>query len=62
MCSYNIRKTILTFTLIFNVPSIMTVVFASFKHLEQQISITMPVTILQIVFVCMTVLSSNLSS
>ena len=45
----------------FNVPSIMAIVLASFKHLELPISIKMSVTILQIVYVCMTVLSPNLS-
>ena len=47
MCNYNmllkIRKMILNFTFI---PSVMSIVFASFKHLELPISIKMPVTIL----------------
>ena len=46
-----IRKTILKFTF---KPSIMSIVFASFKQFKLPISIKMSVTILQIVaFVCM---------
>ena len=48
-----IRKTILEFTFI---PSIMLIVFASFKHLKLPISIEMPVTIL--LYVCMTATNS----
>ena len=59
-CIYNIllkiRKTILKFTFI---PSIMSIVFASFKHLKLPISIKMPVAILHIVYVCMTATAPN---
>ena len=51
-----IRKTILKFTVI---PSIMSLVFASFKHLKLPISIKMPITILQFVYVCMTATALN---
>ena len=45
------RKTILKFTF---KPSIMSIVFASFKHLKLPISVKIPVTKLQIVaYVCM---------
>ena len=54
-----IRKTILKFTFI---PSIMYIVFASFKDLKLPISIKMPVTILQIVYVCITATAPNLNS
>ena len=54
-----IRRTILKFTFI---PSTMSIVFASFKHLELTISIKIPVTILQIVYICVTATSPNLSS
>ena len=46
-----IRKIILKLTF---TPSIMSIVFASFKHLKLPISIKMPVTVLQIVDICMT--------
>ena len=54
-----IRKTILKFTFI---PSTMSIVFESIKHLKLQISIEIPVTILQIVYICMTATSSKSGS
>ena len=54
-----IRKTNLEFTFI---PSIISFVFASFKHPKLTISIKIPVTILQIVYVCMTATAPNSSS
>ena len=42
-------------------PSIMTIVFTSFKHSKLPISIKIPVTLLQIVYICMTALSQNSS-
>ena len=54
-----IRKTLLKFMFI---PSIMSLVFASFKHLKLPISIKMRVAILQIVYACMTATALNSSS
>ena len=51
-----IRITILK--LIF-LPSTMSIVFASCKHLELLISIMIPVTLLQIVYTCMTATAPN---
>ena len=42
--------------------SIMYIAFASFKHLKLPISIIIPVTIPQIVYICMTAISPNLIS
>ena len=55
----NKKKTILKFTFI---PSIISIVFASSKHLKLPISIKMSVIILQIVYVCMTATALNSSS
>ena len=52
------KKTILEFTFL----SIMFIVFISFKHPKLPISIKIPVTLLQIVYICMTAISPNLSS
>ena len=43
-------------------PSIMSIVFTSFKHPKLPISIKIPVTLLQIVYICMIAISPNLSS
>ena len=43
------------------IPSTMSIVFVSFKHLELPISIKISVTIMQIVYICMTATSPNLS-
>ena len=40
-------------------PSIMSIVSSSFKHPKLQISIKMPVALLQRVFICMTATSHN---
>ena len=53
-----IRKPILKF--IWTI--IMSIVFASFKHPKLPISIKIPVPLLQIVYICMTAISPNLSS
>ena len=50
-------KTILKF-----IPSTMSIIFTSFKHLKLPISIKISVTVLQIVYVCMTATSPNSSS
>ena len=42
--------------------SIMSIVFTSFKHSKQPISIIIPVTLLQIVYICMTAIPPNSSS
>ena len=42
--------------------SIMSIVFTSFEHPKLPISIKIPVTLLQIVYICMTAISQNLSS
>ena len=42
--------------------SIMSIAFAYFKHLKLPISIRIPVTILQIVYICMTAIAPNLIS
>ena len=52
----NRKKTIWKF------PSISSIVFTSFKHPKLPISIKIPVTLLQIVYVCMTAISPNSSS
>ena len=39
--------------------SIMSIVFAYFKHLNLSISIRIPVTIPQIVYICMTAIPPN---
>ena len=41
------------------ISSIMSIVFASFKHLELSNSIKISATILQIVYICMTTTSVN---
>ena len=51
------KETILKFTL---KPSIMSIVFVPFKHLKLPISIILPFTIPQIVYIYMTVISPNL--
>ena len=43
-------------------PSIMSIVFTSFKHPKLPISIKIPVTLLQIAYICMTAISPNSSS
>ena len=43
-------------------PSIMFIVFTSFKHPKLPISVKIPVTLPQIVYICMTAMSRNLSS
>ena len=43
-------------------PSIMSIVFTSFKHPKLLISIKIPVNLLQIVYFCMTAISPNSSS
>ena len=43
-------------------PSILSIVFTSFKHPKLPVSIKIPVTPLQIVYICMTAISSNSSS
>ena len=43
-------------------PSTMFIVFAYFKHLKLPISISIHVTIPQIVYICMTAISQNLIS
>ena len=58
-CVSENKKTVLKFTFI---PSIMSLAFASFKHLKLPISIKMHVSILQIVYVCMTATTLNSSS
>ena len=40
-----------------NYKSIMSIVFTSFKHLKLSICIKIPVTLLQIVYICMTAIS-----
>ena len=45
-----------------SIPSIMSIVFTSFKHPKPPISIKIPVTLLQIVHNCMAAISPNLSS
>ena len=63
MCTYNIcllkirKKTIGKFTF----SSIMHIVFTSFKHLKLPISIKIPATLLQIVYICIRAISPNLS-
>ena len=52
------RKKITIFKFIF-LPSPMHIVFASFNHLEMQISFKIPVTLLQIVYTCMTATAPN---
>ena len=47
---------------ILHFPSIMSIVFISFNHPKLPISIEIPVTLLQIVYICMTAISSNSSS
>ena len=42
--------------------SIMAIVFTSFKHPKLAISIKIPVTLLHIVYICMTAISPNSSS
>ena len=42
-------------------PSIMSIVFTSFKHSKLPIRIKIPVTLLQIVYICMTAISPNSS-
>ena len=51
-------KTILICTFM---SSTMSIVFASFKHLELPYSIKISATILQIVYICMTITSVNKS-
>ena len=41
-------------------PSIMSVVFTSFKHSKLPISIKSPVTLLQIVYICMTAIYNQI--
>ena len=41
--------------------SIMSIVFASFKHHKVPISIKVPVTLRKFVYICMTAISPNLS-
>ena len=43
-------------------PSTMSIVFTSFKHPKLPVSINIPVTLLQIVNICMTAISPNSSS
>ena len=43
-------------------PHIMPIVLTSFKHPKLPISIKIPVTLLQIVYICMTAISPNSSS
>ena len=45
-----------------HLPSIMCIVFVSFKHPKLPISTKIPVTLQQIVYICMTAVSPNLSS
>ena len=54
------KKTIWKFNLHF--PSIMSIVFTSFKHHKLPICVKIPVTLLQIVYICMTAISPNLGS
>ena len=42
--------------------SIMSIVFTSFKHPKLPICIKIPVTLLQVVYICMTAISPNSSS
>ena len=51
-----IRITILKFIFL---SSTMSIVLASFKHLELLISIIIPVTLMQIVYTCMTATAPN---
>ena len=52
------EKTIWKFTFV----KIMSIVFTSLKHPKLPISITIPVRLLQFVYICMTAISPNLSS
>ena len=52
------KKTILEFIFI---PSTMSIFYESFKHLKLPISIKIYVTILQIVYICMSTAFSNSS-
>ena len=45
-----------------HLPSIMSIVFTSFIHPKLPISIKVPVTLLPIVYICMTAISPNSSS
>ena len=45
-----------------HLPTITSIVLASFKHPKLIISIKIPVTLRQIVYICMTAISPNLSS
>ena len=54
----NKKKTILKFTFI---PSTMSIVFVFSKHLELPISIKIYVTIMKIVYICMSATSPNSS-
>ena len=64
MCTYNIcywkygRKLFRNW----HFPSIMSIVFTNFKHPKVRNSIKIPVTLLQIVCICMTAISPNSSS
>ena len=59
MCTYNIMLLKIRKNLFGNLhfPSIMSIVFTSFKHPKLSISFKNPVTLLQIVYICMTAIS-----
>ena len=64
MCTNNLYVTEIkeTYFEIYPKTSIMSIGFASFKHLKLPISIKIPVTIWQIVYIDMTAISPNLIS
>ena len=64
MCTYNIMLLKIRKKLFGNLhfPSIMSIVFTSFKYPKLPISIKIPVTLQQIVYISMTAISSNSSS